>query len=240
LRKPISLGGFENMISSVILTKKISKLVTEILNAEGVKAVSQAGTQILGSVNFFDSLMTPNVAISTIATNGVSWIFVRRNAGADGTSLYWHYMPITLAYQDIEGIWHLKDDSDVCYDQICHILGLLFDNVDYLLQGINNTQLISVFPKLVSLKEDDNEDFESGPEDDTDDTRNNNNDAKVPGAPASSCKNPSSGGGQRSKSSALSSSTNKEKALGVKNMNVLKHVGLTEKSLIFHNALYRH
>jgi len=237
-RIPISLGGFETKISSVKLTKKTSKTGLEFLNAEGIKAVSQAGTQILGSSNSLDAFMIPNIAISTIATNGVSWIFTRRNAGADGAFMYWHYTPITLAHQDIEGMWHLKDDSDICYDQICHILGLFLDNVDYLMQGINRMQLISVFPKLVSIKEDSNEDDENGPNDDTDDCRDDND--NMPGAAARSCRNLSSGGGQRSKSSALSSSTNKKKDLGVRSMNVLKHVGLTEKSLIFHNALFSH
>jgi hypothetical protein len=245
-RMPVSLGGFENKISSVKLTKMNHKGL-EILNAEGIKAVSQAGTQILGSSCSLDSFMIPNIAISTIATNGVSWILTRRHSVTDSNFIYWHYMPITLAYQDSAGVWQLKDSDDICYDQVCHIFGLLMDNVDYLLQATNLSRLISVFPKLSVIEEDSNED-------DYGDNDNGDNDDSLDDgdmlARAGDCtsRNPSSslgqgaaGGGQSCKSSkALPSSSNVKTALGVGHMNVRKHIALTKNALTLQNGLYKH
>jgi hypothetical protein len=140
------------------------------------------------------------------------------------------------AYQDERGVWQLKDDGDICYAQIFHILGLFLDNVDYLLQDINYVHLISVFPKFVFKEEDSIEDDDICSNDDTDDRPDD--DDKVPGAGDSNSKNLSSNIGQAAR--ALSGSSNVKTVLGIRSNNVPKHVRLTEKSLIFLNALRSH
>jgi hypothetical protein len=228
----VSIGGLENKISSQALTKSDTGCEGE-LNLFGVKAVAQAGTQLLGSAVALQPLSVPKTVLSMIVTNGVQWIFTRRQLGDDGSFIYWHYLPISLANR-VGKSFEAKDDNDDCYEQICHLFGLMFDNSLFLLRSINTFSLINAFPRMSTIDEGGYEDDDEFDYEDTHDL--------TPPAPPSAPRGPSivkSVGSSSGKGGGGHNSGKKKTALGLRNPNIdCCSPMLTNNALRLHKIAY--
>ena len=227
----VSIGGLENKISSRALTKSDTGCEGE-LNSLGVRAVAQAGTQLLGSAAALQPLSVPKTVLSMIVTNGVQWIFTRRQLGDDGSFIYWHYLPISLTKR-VGKSFEAKDGKDDCYEQICHLFGLMFDNTQFLLRSINTFSLINAFSRMSTIDEGGNEDDDEFDYEDTHDS--------TPPAPPSAPRGPStvkSVGSSSVKGSGGHNSGKKKTVLGLRNSNIDCSPMLTNNALRLHKIAY--
>mmetsp|Transcript_8281 Transcript_8281/g.12349 ORF Transcript_8281/g.12349 Transcript_8281/m.12349 type:complete len:136 (+) Transcript_8281:742-1149(+) len=108
-----------------------------------------------------------------IATNGWQWILVQRKLGRDGCYFYYHLPAISFGELSVvekspvdqdgdeefdnddeetesqqgmartKRIVIKKSDSNHCYDQICHLLAIMFDNMEFLWNQLEDKGILN-------------------------------------------------------------------------------------------------
>jgi len=149
-RLNICLGGFENKVSK---NSFYSNIDLSNLSHIGKKAVTQTGTQILGAAQKLKAYNLIVGVFTMMTTNAWQWVLVRRKSNIEGKFHYYHSNPISLAIQDKSKQMVAKLADDVSYDQVCNLLGLMFENVDNILQQAKVATLAVDVPRQTNKQE---------------------------------------------------------------------------------------
>jgi len=237
-RLNICIGGFENKVSktSLVLENDLNTL-----NKLGTRAVAQTGTQILGAVQKFKILNLDESVFTMMMTNAWQWVLVRRQPIIGGDYAFKHFNPISLATKDDSRAEVVaKPPEDVSYDQVSHVLGLMFDNVDYILQRAKRVTMTSSIQRQTIYEEESNDSKENSKSDDDFEKRTDQDENKF--SKSHSTRNESNQIFKSSKnndnSKKITTRQGSKRSLREIDRNIVKYGTLTSANLKCHNLGY--
>jgi len=297
--KPMGLciGGFKKKVST---SSMVQQNDSSKMNAIGVRAVAQTGTQILGAAQRLKSVDAVVDNLSMLTTNGWQWVYVKRQLTDFGEYSYRHFEPITLGeisnpepagkkcadeedeesrvtsemnttsgrgrrkhnqkadYSDASATakssgksYSKKKDAyraiiakpceDICFDKVCHLLAMMFDNTEFLWKQLKRSSMSSS-RTMLSMKVDDDEN--DGDRDDVDEEGSDHGDENRgicgPTTTRSEIRKVNGSGTGKGNVKGKWSSGRKNTVLQTRNMNVNEIPGaeLTMRNLMRYNLGY--